>query len=139
MNVLVLGSGGREHSICDNLKKSKKILKLWCIPGNAGIKEIAKYSRLNLEDNKQIITFCIKNKIDLVIPGSEEYLERGISDALRLNGINVFGPSKKSSLLESSKIFTKYICKLGNIKTAKWEILNSYKEAKKSSGFLNFH
>ena len=138
MNVLVLGSGGREHSICNNLIKSKKINNLWCMPGNAGIKEIAKFYEIDVNDKKEILNFCIKKQINLVIPGSEEFLAKGISDYLRLQGINVFGPSKKSSLLESSKIFTKLICKLGNIKTAKWKLINNYQIALKEIKLLKF-
>ena len=64
MNVLVLGSGGREHSLCYNLIKSKKISNLWCMPGNAGINRIAKFSKLNTDDNQSILDFCIKkNKL----------------------------------------------------------------------------
>ena len=73
-----------------------------------------------------------------MIPGSEEFLAKGISDYLRLYGINVFGPSKKSSLLESSKIFTKLVCKLGNINTAKWKLLNNYQTALKEIKLLKF-
>ena len=62
MNVLVLGSGGREHSLCYNLIKSKKISNLWCMPGNAGINRIAKFSNLNTDDNRSILNFCIKKK-----------------------------------------------------------------------------
>ena len=62
MNVLVLGSGGREHSLCYNLIKSKKISNLWCMPGNAGINSIAKFSKLNTDDNQGILDFCIKKK-----------------------------------------------------------------------------
>ena len=138
MNVLVLGSGGREHSICYNLIKSKKLSKLWCIPGNAGIKKIAKFSDLNTNDHQSILKFCIKNKISLVIPGSEEFLAKGVSDCLRINGIIVFGPSKKSSQLESSKIFTKLICQLGKINTAKWKIIENSKIALKNIKDLKF-
>ncbi len=138
MNVLILGSGGREHSICHNIKKSKNINNLWCIPGNAGINQIAKYADLNINSKKEILHFCIKMKISLVIPGSEEFLAKGISDYLRLNGISVFGPSKKASLLESSKIFTKLICKLGNINTAKWNVIENYKEALKKIKSVKF-
>ena len=63
MNVLVLGSGGREHSLCYNLIKSKKISNLWCMPGNAGINKIAKFSNLNINDNQSILNFCVKKKI----------------------------------------------------------------------------
>jgi len=138
MNVLVLGSGGREHSLCYNLIKSKKISNLWCMPGNAGINRIAKFSNLNTDDNHSILDFCIKKKINLVIPGSEEFLAKGVGDYLRLNGIKVFGPSKKSALLESSKIFTKQICKLGNINTAKWEVFDNSKIALKKIRNLKF-
>ena len=138
MNVLVLGSGGREHSLCYNLIKSKKISNLWCMPGNAGINRIAKFSNLNTDDNQSILDFCIKKKINLVIPGSEEFLAKGVGDYLRLNGIKVFGPSKKSALLESSKIFTKQICKLGNINTAKWEVFKNSKIALKKIRQLKF-
>ena len=138
INVLVLGSGGREHSICNNLIKSKKVNNLWCMPGNAGINKIAKFYEIDVNDKKKILNFCIKKKISLVIPGSEEFLAKGISDYLRLGGINVFGPSKKGSLLESSKIFTKLICKLGNINTAKWKLINNYKTALKEIKLLKF-
>ena len=138
MNVLVLGSGGREHSICLNLKKSKKLKNLWCIPGNAGTKEICNSYKDKLDNNDKLLGFCKKKKISLVIPGSEEYLDQGISDLLRLSGIKVFGPSKKATLLESSKIFTKRICDLAEIKTARWFILDNYKEAKKKLKSLKF-
>ena len=138
MNVLILGGGGREHSICFNLKKSKKIKNLWCIPGNAGTKKIAKSEIINLNKNEEIIDFFKKKKINLVIPGSEIYLANGISDSLSLEGINVFGPSKQAAKLESSKIFTKKICKLAGIKTAKWKICNNHKEALKSIKSINF-
>ena len=83
-------------------------------------------------------SFVSKKKINLVIPGSEEFLAKGVGDYLRLNGIKVFGPSKKSALLESSKIFTKQICKLGNINTAKWEVFDNSKIALKKIRKLKF-
>ena len=138
MNVLVLGNGGREHSLCYNLIKSKKIKDLWCIPGNAGINKIAKFSKLNTDNHQDILEFCLKKNINLVIPGSEEFLAKGVSDYLRLNGIKVFGPSKKSALLESSKIFTKLICKLGKINTAKWEVIENSKIALKKIKKLKY-
>ena len=129
MNVLVLGSGGREHSICLNISKSKKLGNLWCAPGNAGTKSISKSSNIDLKNHEEIIGFCKKKKINIVIPGSEEYLEAGVADNLRLSGILVFGPSKESSKLESSKIFTKKVCDIANIKTAKWKLFNNAEEA----------
>ena len=122
MNVLVLGSGAREHAICSSLKKSKNIKNLWCMPGNAGTRSISKYKDINPNNNENIITFCKENKVDLVIPGSEVYLANGVADDLALSGIAVFGPSEKASKLETSKIFTKKICSLSDISTAKYKI-----------------
>ena len=129
MNVLVLGSGGREHSICLNISKSNKLKNLWCIPGNAGTKVISKFSNINLQNHEEVISFFKKKKINIVIPGSEEYLEAGITDNLRLSGVLVFGPSKESAKLESSKVFTKKICNIANIKTAKWKLFNTAEDA----------
>ena len=105
MNILVLGGGAREHSICWAVKKSKDCNKLFCIPGNAGISEIAECENIDLNEKKKLINFCIKNKINLVIIGPEQYLENGLSDYLKSKHIPVFGPSKKAAKLESSKSF----------------------------------
>jgi len=129
MNVLVLGSGGREHSICLSLKKSKYLKNIWCFPGNAGTSEICNQTKLKLITFDQILNFCITNLVDLVIPGSEEYLEDGIVDILKLNNINVLGPTRAAAKLESSKIFTKNISRLSNIRTAKSIIYNNVNEA----------
>tara|TARA_B100001123_G_C15279373_1_gene1013400 strand:+ start:300 stop:1556 length:1257 start_codon:yes stop_codon:yes gene_type:complete len=129
MNILVLGNGGREHAICYALKKSPILKNLWCYPGNAGISELAIIIKENLSTNKKIKDFCLNNKIDLVIPGSESYLARGIVDELEKEGIKAFGPSKKATQLESSKIFTKKICEEANIPTAEWSEFNKYNDA----------
>ncbi len=138
MNVLVLGSGGREHSICLHLRKSKKLKNLWCIPGNAGTKKIAKHIELNLTNHQEVINFCKKSKIDIVVPGSEEYLEKGISDNLRLSGVMVFGPSQASAKLETSKLFTKKICDKANINSAKWKLFDNYENALLSLNKVKF-
>ncbi|MDC3023856.1 phosphoribosylamine--glycine ligase [Alphaproteobacteria bacterium] len=131
MNILVLGSGGREHSICYELSKSKNIKKVYCAPGNAGIAAISDIAMIDYTNFKSISNFCKKNKVDTVIPGSEEYLEKGISDYLIMEGISVIGPSKSASLLETSKYFTKKICDISGIKTAKWTVCDNVKQAKK--------
>ena len=131
MNILVLGSGGREHAICYVLKQSSSLKKIWCLPGNAGTLSICNKAKNPKLDFKSILSFCKKKKINLVIPGSETYLEAGITDYLTLEGINVLGPTKAAAKLESSKIFTKKICKLANIKTAKWYVYSSAEEALK--------
>ena len=107
MNILVLGSGAREHSICWAVKKSKSCEKLFCSPGNAGIQKIAQCEFINLKKKIQILDFCKNNSIDLVIIGPEEYLADGVSDYLQNRGIKTFGPVKKAAKLETSKSFAK--------------------------------
>jgi len=130
MKVGIIGSGGREHSICDALSKSKKISKIYCFPGNAGTKDLATNIVLDLEDFDQIKNFVLKNKINLIIIGPEKPLVDGLVDFLEENGIKVFGPNKLSSQLEGSKIFTKKICQKYNIPTAKFGIFNNEHDAK---------
>ncbi len=132
MNILVLGSGGREHAICKSLKKSPLLKKLWCLPGNAGTYKLCNKSSITNLEFDNILNFCKKKKIDLVIPGSEDYLEAGITDYLNIEGINVLGPTKEAAKLESSKIYTKKICNLANIKTAKWKLFNNSNSALKN-------
>ena len=131
INVLVLGGGGREHAICERLYLSSSIKTIYCFPGNAGIEKIAKIANIDISNFDSISQYCKKNNINLVIPGSEQYLEKGITDYLKLEGISVVGPSKYASLLETSKLFTKKICGIAQIKTAKWLVSNDAKEAKK--------
>jgi len=129
MKVGIIGSGGREHAICNTLNKSKYIRKIYCFPGNAGTSDIAENISLNLEDFDELKKFIISNKIDLIVVGPEKPLVDGIVDFLEENKIKVFGPNKIASQLEGSKIFTKKICKKYNIPTAKFGILTSKIEA----------
>src|SRR6056300_556124 len=129
MNVVVIGSGGREHAICESIAKSKKIKKLFCIPGNGGTASIANNVELNLNNFKEIKNFIKTNKVDLVIVGPEKPLVEGICDYLEKHKIKVFGPSKFASKLEGSKIFTKKICKKYGIPTANFKIKYNKKEA----------
>ena len=114
MIVGIIGSGGREHAICETLKKSKKIDKLYCFPGNAGTAKVAKNIDIDLEDFEKLKNFILENKIDLVVVGPEKPLVDGIVDYLEKFKIKVFGPNKIASQLEGSKIFTKKICKKYN-------------------------
>ena len=125
MNFLIIGSGGREHSICTFIKKSIKTDKIYCIPGNAGTDLIAQNTDIDLNNFHKIKNFINKNKIDIVIVGPEKPLVDGIVDYLEKNNIKVFGPNKIASQLEGSKIFTKKLCDKYNIPTAKFGILNS--------------
>ena len=129
MNVVVIGSGGREHAICESIAKSKKIKKLFCIPGNGGTASIANNIELNLNNFREIKNFVKSNKVDLVIVGPEKPLVEGICDYLEKHKIKVFGPSKFASKLEGSKIFTKKICKKYEIPTAKFDIKYNKKDS----------
>ena len=131
MKVGIIGSGGREHAICHSLRKSKKINKIYCFPGNAGTAEIAENIDLNLENFDELKQFIIKFNIDLIIVGPEKPLVDGMVDFLEKNEIKVFGPNKFSSQLEGSKIFTKKLCEKYNIPTAKFGIFRNFNEAQK--------
>ena len=131
MKVGIIGSGGREHALCFSLIKSKKISKIYCIPGNAGTKDIAENVEIDLNNFQELEVFIKKNKIDLIIIGPEKPLVDGITDYLEKKKIKVFGPNKIASQLEGSKIFTKKICKKYNIPTAKFGIFDNILEANK--------
>ena len=130
MKVGIIGSGGREHTICEILKKSTKIEKIFCFPGNAGTAGIAENVNINLDNFEDLKNFILKNKIDLVVIGPEKPLVDGIVDYLEKFRIKVFGPNKIASQLEGSKIFTKKLCEKFNIPTAKFGIFQNKTDAK---------
>tara|TARA_B100000287_G_scaffold283614_1_gene267234 strand:- start:60 stop:1322 length:1263 start_codon:yes stop_codon:yes gene_type:complete len=138
MKVGIIGSGGREHALCQSIKNSNKINKIYCFPGNAGTSNIAENIKINPEDFENIKNFIIENKIDLVIVGPEKPLVDGIVDFLEKFQIKVFGPNKLASQLEGSKIFTKKICEKFNIPTAKFGIFKNKNDAKKFLDQNNF-
>ena len=125
MKIAILGSGGREHAIASKISKSKKLEKLYCIPGNAGTSSVATNINLKLDNFNEIYNFIKKEEINLVIVGPEKPLVDGIVDYLKINNIKVFGPNQKVSQLEGSKIFTKKICEKYNIPTAKFGIFKN--------------
>ena len=127
MKVGIIGSGGREHAICEAIKQSNKTSEIYCIPGNAGTNSIAKNIELNIEDFDELKNFVKKNEIDIVIVGPEKPLVDGIVDFFEKNNIKVFGPNKIASQLEGSKIFTKELCKEFNIPTANFGVFNDKK------------
>ena len=129
MKVAVIGSGGREHAICKSLKKSSKVDKIYCIPGNAGTDSISKNIKIDLKDFKKIKDFVLLNKIDIVLIGPEKPLVDGIVDYLESYNIKVFGPNKIASQLEGSKTFTKNLCKKYEIPTAKFGIFENSGDA----------
>jgi phosphoribosylamine--glycine ligase len=121
MNILILGSGGREHALAWKMAGSPLADKLYCAPGNAGIAQEAECVPLDLADHKAVIAFCKTKKIDFVVVGPEVPLCAGIVDDLEKAGIKAFGPSKWAARLEGSKGFTKDLCKANKIPTAAYE------------------
>ena len=131
MKIAILGSGGREHAIAHSVSKSKKVNKIYCIPGNAGTNEICENISIDLKNFEEIYKFINQNKIELVIVGPEEPLVNGIVDYLEQFNIKIFGPNKNASQLEGSKIFTKNICQEQDIPTANYGIFENLKDSKK--------
>jgi len=118
MNVLLIGSGGREHALAWALAKSPKIGRLFCAPGNGGIEAVATCSDLAVSDHTAVIAFCKDNAIGLVVVGPEAPLVDGLVDSLQGAGILAFGPTKAAAALEGSKGFTKDLCREYAIPTA---------------------
>jgi phosphoribosylamine--glycine ligase len=125
LNVLLLGSGGREHALAWKLAQSPLLETLYCAPGNAGIASLAECVALPLDDHAAIGRFCKDNRIDLVVVGPEGPLVAGIADDLEHQGIRVFGPSKQAARLEGSKGFTKDLCAAQRIPTAAYARLDN--------------
>jgi phosphoribosylamine--glycine ligase len=121
MNVLLIGSGGREHALAWALSASPLIGDLHCCPGNAGIADVARCSPLDALDHAAVIAFCRANRIDFVVIGPEAPLVSGLGDALSAAGIKHFGPSAAAARLEGSKGFTKDLCREAGIPTAAYE------------------
>ena len=128
MKIAILGSGGREHALAAQISKSKKLDKLYCIPGNAGTSILGKNINLKLDNFNEIYKFLKDEKIDLVIVGPEKPLVDGIVDYLNDKNIRVFGPNQKVSQLEGSKTFTKKVCEKYEIPTANFGIFKNKEE-----------
>ena len=122
MKLLVIGSGGREHALCWRLKQDRRVTRVFCAPGNAGISQEAICVPMTTPD--AIAGFCKQENIDLVVVGPEQPLVDGLADQLRAKNILVFGPSARAARLEGSKGFMKDICKKYNIPTAKYARFN---------------
>ena len=129
MKVAIIGSGGREHSICYKLKQSKNLKKLVCIPGNAGTAQICENLNVDISNFNQLYDELKKSEIDIVIVGPEVPLVEGIKDFLEEKSIKVFGPSKKASQLEGSKLFLKNFCSEFKIPSARFQEVKNLSEA----------
>ena len=120
MNILILGSGGREHALAWAVKQNPKCDRLIVAPGNAGIAAVAECADLDILDGLAVVNFATENAIDFIIVGPESPLAAGIADATRAAGFLTFGPSAAAARLEASKAFTKEICDACNAPTAAW-------------------
>ncbi|MDD6572956.1 MAG: phosphoribosylamine--glycine ligase [Thermoflexaceae bacterium] len=131
MKVLVVGGGGREHALCWKISKSKKVDKIYCAPGNAGIGEIAECVPIGAMEFDKLTAFAKENAIDLTVVGMDDPLVGGIVDAFEAEGLRVFGPRKNAAILEGSKAFSKDLMKKYNIPTAAYENFHSPEDAMK--------
>jgi len=138
MKIGIIGSGGREHAICQILKNSNNVTKIFCFPGNAGTANISENINLDLNDFENLKHLILEKEIDLVVVGPEKPLVDGIVDYLEKFNIKTFGPNKIASQLEGSKIFTKKLCEKFNIPTAKFGIFYNKLDAKKFTETIKF-
>ena len=137
MKVLVVGSGGREHTLVWKLAQSPQIQKIYAAPGNGGIQEIAECINIKADDINSLADYAAKNNIDLTVVGPEIPLVLGIVDEFEKRGLRIFGPSKRASLLEGSKVFAKELLNKYKIPTAAGSTFTNSKDAVdfiKSSG-----
>jgi phosphoribosylamine---glycine ligase len=130
MKILLLGSGGREHALAWKIAASPLVEKLWCAPGNAGIAGDAECVPIDIADHPAVIDFCRKNAVDFVVVGPDAAIAAGVVDDLNAAGFKAFGPTKAAGRLESSKNFTKALCRANNIPTAAYEHFTDAEKAK---------
>jgi phosphoribosylamine---glycine ligase len=134
MNILVLGSGGREHALVWKIQQSPKVKKIYCAPGNAGIADLAECVDISVEDTAKLLKFAKDKAIDLTVVGPEAPLVNGIVDIFEKNGLKIFGPNKAAAQLEASKAFSKEFLHRRNIPTAVYKI---FTEPDKAVEFLS--
>ncbi|MBR7128242.1 MAG: phosphoribosylamine--glycine ligase [Lentisphaeria bacterium] len=131
MNILVVGSGGREHALCWKIRESKLVDKLFCAPGNAGISQVAECVALGVDKLEELADFAVANNVELTVIGPEAPLCDGIVDVFAARGLKVFGPDKYAAQLEGSKDFAKKFMLKYNIPTAKAATFTDFESAKK--------
>ena len=129
MKVLIVGGGGREHAIAVSVSKSKRVDKIYCVPGNAGIAEIAETAPIGVMEFDKIADFAIEKGVDFVIVGPDDPLVGGIVDVLEARGLKVFGPRKNAAILEGSKAFSKDLMHKYNIPTADYAVFDNAEAA----------
>ena len=129
MNILVVGSGGREHAIVWKLAQSPKVKKIYCAPGNGGISDIAECLPINALDIEGMVNAAKEKKIDLVIVAPDDPLAKGMVNAMTDAGIRAFGPTKEAALIEASKAFSKELMRKYGIPTAEYGLFDDSREA----------
>ena len=129
MKVMIVGGGGREHAIAMSVAKSSKVAKIYCLPGNAGIEEVAECAPIGPMEFEKIRDFAKEKKIDLAVIGMDDPLVGGLTDVLEEAGIRTFGPRKNAAILEGSKAFSKDLMKKYNIPAAAYENFDNAEEA----------
>ncbi len=129
MNILIVGSGGREHAIAASVAKSPRASKIYCAPGNAGIAQVAECVPIGAMEFEKLTAFAKENKIDLVIVGMDDPWVVGLVDMLEAAGIRACGPRKNAAILEGSKAFSKDLMKKYNIPTAAYEVFENAEDA----------
>ena len=122
MNILMIGSGGREHALVKKLLESPKCTKLYCAPGNGGISRDAETVNIGVMDKESLVAFAKENSIDLAFVAPDDPLAAGLVDAFEAAGIRAFGPNAAAAVIEASKVFSKNLMKKYNIPTAKYEV-----------------
>ena len=129
MNVLVIGSGGREHAIVEAISRSPKATKIYAAPGNAGIAQLAECVAIKDTDVEALLSFALEHKIDLTVVGPEAALAVGVVDRFREAGLKIFGPTKAAAEIEASKDFAKRLMVKYDVPTAAYETFTNYEEA----------
>ena len=134
MKILVVGGGGREHAIVKAISKSERVDKIYCVPGNAGIAELAECAPIGVMEFDKVAMYALEKQVDMVVVGPDDPLVAGLVDVLETAGLKVFGPNKKAAILEGSKAFSKDLMKKYNIPTAKYEV---FEESEPAIKFLD--
>ena len=133
MKILVVGSGGREHALCGKIAQSKKVDKIYCAPGNAGVAEVAECVAIGAMEFEKLADFAQEKEIDLTVIGMDDPLVGGVVDVFEERGLRIFGPRKNAAILEGSKAFSKDLMKKYNIPTAAYE---NFDDADKALAYL---
>ncbi len=131
MNVLIVGGGGREHSLAWKIAQSPQVSKIFCAPGNPGISQVAECVNINVNQIELLYEFAVKENIDLTVVGPEAPLVDGIVDTFKKKDLKVFGPDKKAAILEDSKVFSKSLLKKHAIPTADFKCFDDHYQAKR--------